>query len=170
MIGRIGILILVITCTSNLYAQFGDPLFGLSVSKSNKLKAEKKVVDSVTIIWDSLLYQMPLSTYQLADETMPVFEDVEQKAEYDGGLFPLIDFINKEKEKSLDSNSTLSGVNIIKFIISDKGDVLLPQVVYSDCEVCKSYSLKVFDKMPRWNPARVYGTPVYSYYSLPIIF
>ena len=170
MNGRNSIIIFLLLCTVSVYAQFNDPLFGLSVSKSNRLKHEKNIIDSVTAQWDSLVFQMPLSDYKLADESMPVFEEVEQKATYDGGMFPLIEYINKEKIQIPDSVGVLSGVNIVKFIISDKGDVLLPQIVYSDCNHCEEVSLSFFEKMSRWIPAQVYGTPVYSYYTLPIIY
>jgi len=154
---------------SKSYAQFNDPLFNLSVSKSTRLKKEKIIVDSLTTLWYNTLQEKTLNEYVLPNDTMPVFDDVEQKAEYEGGMYQLIDYLERNKPSKNDSVQ-VSGLNIVKFIISDRGDVLAPQIVYSDCDACVPFTIKIFNDMPRWIPAKQYGIPVYTYYSIPVFY
>jgi hypothetical protein len=142
-------------------------LFRSAAGKSVRLKHEAKVVDSVNTEWYQILSETILDDYILPNDSLSVFEEVDQKAEYEGGMYQLIEYINKNKPKTTDA-ADISGLNIVKFIISDKGDVFAPQIVYSDCEPCKTYTLKMFNNMPRWVPAKHYDIPVYTYYTIPV--
>lgn len=155
----------------NVFAQFNDPLFNLSSSKSSKLKKEKAIADSVSAVWYKTLQEITLNDYKIPNDSMPVFEEAENRAEYDGGTYKLIEYIEKNKSnKSKDSTIILRGLNVVKFIISDKGEILHPQIVYSDCELCDAFTIKLFNDMPRWLPAKQYNTPVYSFGIIPIFY
>jgi hypothetical protein len=154
---------------SKSYAQFNDPLFNLSVGKSTKLKKEKAIIDSVSTLWYQTLEQTSLIDYVMPNDTMPVFDEVEQKAEYEDGMYKLLEYLEKYKPKNTDS-TTFAGLNIVKFIISDKGDVLAPQIVHSTCDACQPFTIKMFNEMPRWKPAKQYDIPVYTFYTIPIFY
>lgn len=163
--------ILIITVSFlNSYAQFNDPLFNLSVSKSTRLKKEKAIVDSVTTLWYNTLQEKTQMVYKMPNDTMPVFDDIEIKPEYEGGMYQLIEYIERNKPKQKENEEKLIGLNIVKFIISDKGEILAPQIVYSDCEKCETLTIKIFNEMPRWIPGKQYDIPVYVFYTIPIFY
>lgn len=166
---RILLIVVLVGLSTELFAQFNDPLFNLSVSKSQRLKNEKKVIDSVSTAWYAIQSDKVLMEYKLPDENMPIFDEVEEQPEYEGGMYQLIEYISKNQPKPT-TNDSLNGLNIVKFIISDKGEVLSPQVVYSDCLSCDSISISIFNKMPRWKPAKQYGMMVNVFYTIPIIY
>jgi hypothetical protein len=83
-----------------------------------------------------------------------IFTTVEMNAEFNGGLFVLEKYINKEISK-LDSSklSNVSGVIKISFTIDKDGNsknVILIKGINNDID---EFVLQVIRKMPRWNPA-----------------
>ena len=59
---------------------------------------------------------------------------------------------------------------IIKFIISQTGEVQKPQIIRSVSPSLDKEALRVISSMPKWNPGKQNGKPVAVYYTLPISF
>ena len=59
---------------------------------------------------------------------------------------------------------------MVRFIVTDKGEVIQPEVVRSVTPSLDKEALRVVSKMPAWNPGRNGNKNVATMYTLPINF
>ena len=59
---------------------------------------------------------------------------------------------------------------MVRFIVTDKGEVIKPEIVRSVTPSLDKEALRVVSKMPAWNPGRNGNKNVATKYMLPIIF
>ena len=59
---------------------------------------------------------------------------------------------------------------MVRFIVTDKGEVIQPEIVRSATPSLDKEALRVVSKMPAWNPGRNGNKNVATKYTLPIIF
>lgn len=59
---------------------------------------------------------------------------------------------------------------MVRFIVTDKGEVIKPEIVRSVSPSLDKEALRVVSKMPAWNPGRNGNKNVATKYMLPIIF
>ena len=59
---------------------------------------------------------------------------------------------------------------MVRFIVTDKGEVIQPEIVRSVTPSLDKEALRVVSKMPAWNPGRNGNKNVATKYMLPIIF
>ena len=59
---------------------------------------------------------------------------------------------------------------MVRFIVTDKGEVIQPEIVRSVSPSLDKEALRVVSKMPAWNPGRNGNKKVATKYMLPIIF
>lgn len=104
-------------------------------------------------------------------DTTIIYSRVEKKAEYIGGKEALIRDIKshlvypqKAKEEMME------GRVFVKFIVKKDGSTCCYSVVRSSDSVFEQAALQTVKKLGRWEPAKINGKPVNSYFMLPITF
>lgn len=103
----------------------------------------------------------------------PVYEYVDEPAEFPGGMQALRKFMAdnlKYPESAL--KDSIQGKCVVKLLITDKGEVKKAQITKSipDCPDCDNEVLRIMALMPNWTPGRVNGKYVNSYFRLPVTF
>lgn len=100
-----------------------------------------------------------------------VFDAVEQKPSFPGGLVALNSYIGnnlqypeKAKEKGV------QGRVIVKFIVEKDGSISNVEVNRSVDADLDNEAMRVIKSMPKWNPAKQNGTEVRAYYYVPVTF
>lgn len=96
---------------------------------------------------------------------------VDKLAEPKEGMAALLKFLHDNlhyPEEAVKANIT--GKVIVKFVVEKDGTVSDPQIVRSVDRALDQEALRVIGLMPRWNPAKVKGEPVRTYYVLPVSF
>lgn len=100
-----------------------------------------------------------------------VFDNVEQEAQYPGGMQALLSFIgeNLEYPQKAQDNGT-QGKLIVKFVVEKDGTVGSFQTVRPLGDGCEEEVFRILKKTKKWKPALVNNKPVRSYYRLPVVF
>lgn len=102
-----------------------------------------------------------------------IYDMVDEPAEFPGGMRALRKFLAdnlKYPERAL--KDSIEGKSYVKLLITDKGEVqraLITRGVENYPEFDRE-ALRVIYLMPRWNPAKVNGKDVASYYRIPVSF
>lgn len=104
-------------------------------------------------------------------DTTIIYSRVEKKAEYIGGKEALIRDIKshivypqKAKEEMME------GRVFVKFIVKRDGSTCCYSVVRSSDSVFEQAALQTVKKLGRWEPAKINGKSVNSYFILPVTF
>lgn len=65
-----------------------------------------------------------------------------------------------------------TGTTRIKFVVSKDGSISKAWVKSKavDCPECDAEALRLVKSMPKWEPGKINGTPVDSYFTIPITF
>lgn len=98
---------------------------------------------------------------------------VESHAEFPGGRFEMMKFINQNMhypERAVKKN--LQGKCYLRFVIDKEGiirDVKVSRGV-PNCPECDEEATRLIKLMPKWIPASIENKPVISYFDLPINF
>jgi protein TonB len=100
-----------------------------------------------------------------------IFTTVEQMPEFPGGQAALNAFLSKNLRypKSAFKNN-IEGRVVVRFVIETDGSISNPEIVRSLDTDCDRETLRVINKMPRWNPGRQNGVAASVYYTLPVSF
>ena len=100
-----------------------------------------------------------------------VYEIVEQKAEFPGGIAEFQKFVYEHLEypESARENN-LQGTVYIRFIVSKTGEVSNVEVLRGFDPDCNQAAVKAVQQSPKWQPAKQNGHSVNSYYQIPIRF
>jgi len=101
-----------------------------------------------------------------------IFEgNVDQEALYPGGLKALTDYISSNldyPQRALD-NGTQGRVSV-RFVVEKDGSVSNIQVTKDIGDGCGDEVVRILKRTKKWKPAMVDGSPVRSYYRLPVTF
>ncbi|MDR3272580.1 MAG: TonB family protein [Flavobacteriaceae bacterium] len=97
--------------------------------------------------------------------------NVDQEAQYPGGLDALTGFIgsNLEYPQEAIDNSTQGKVTV-KFVVEKDGSVSNIQIVKDIGDGCGQEVVRILKKTKKWKAAMVNNAPVRSYYRLPVTF
>lgn len=97
-----------------------------------------------------------------------VFEVADEMPTFNGNLMGwLYENIKYPKEAA---KANIQGRVIIKFVVSETGEVTDPQIIRSVHPSIDQEAIRVVKAMPRWNPGKQDGKPVKVRYTLPIAF
>jgi TonB family protein len=101
------------------------------------------------------------SVYKFAD-IMPAFP---------GGQDSLIAFLSrnlKYPEKARQDSTV--GMVIVQFVVDEKGDIIVPNIIKSLSPECDAEVIRVLSKMPSWHPGKIKGKKVKTLFTLPVSF
>jgi periplasmic protein TonB len=126
-----------------------------------------------TIVMLFLLSGAGISFGQEDKNNIPreIFTAVEQVPEFPGGPAVLNAFLAKNLHypKSAFKNN-VEGRVIARFVVETDGSISNAEIVRSLDADCDKETLRVINKMPRWNPGRQNGVAAAVYYTLPVSF
>ena len=104
-------------------------------------------------------------------DSRQIFNHVEVMPRFPGGEAALMKWLSdnltypkEAKEKGIQGRVTL------RFVVTPDGSLEDVEVVKSLDPICDQEALRVVKTMPKWIPGKQNGTPVYVYYSLPLVF
>ncbi|MFA6058176.1 MAG: energy transducer TonB [Taibaiella sp.] len=120
-----------------------------------------------------LLFGAGISFAQESKNKIPreILTIVEQVPEFPGGPAALNAFLAKNLRypKSASKNN-IEGRVIARFVVETDGSIGNPEIINSVSLDCDKETLRVINKMPRWNPGRQNGVAAAVYYTLPVSF
>jgi protein TonB len=99
-----------------------------------------------------------------------VFSQVEEMAEFPGGLNALMAFI--KRHLIIPSKGSPNGKVFLKFTVNEDGSINAITILKGipNCQQCNEEAARVVAIMPYWKPAKMKGVPVKCYFNLPIGF
>lgn len=92
---------------------------------------------------------------------------VDEPAEFPGGIGAMRKYI----ADNIDISYVERGSKLyLKFVVDEKGEISKVRITRSteECPTCEEAAIQVIKSMPKWQPGKVNGKPVKSYYKLPI--
>ena len=96
-------------------------------------------------------------------------EEVDEPPQYPGGEREMIKFINNERQyPSQAYEDGIQGRVLCSFIILEDGSLSFVDVIRGVEKSLNDEAIRVIEKMPRWSPGKIDGTPVATYCILPI--
>ena len=100
-----------------------------------------------------------------------IFVAVEQQAEFPGGQAALMKWLgnNIRYPESAQANG-VQGRVIVKFVVEKDGSIGATTIVKGVDKDLDKEALRVVKKMPKWQPGKNNGSPVRSYFTLPVTF
>lgn len=131
--------------------------------KNGQLKRFEEYKDSVRIkaeCYDSLGNEILFFEY----ETDPVFN---------GGINEARKYISKNiKYPKKAARKGIEGEAIVVFIVNKEGSITTVKIVQGvkNCSECDNEIIRVIKSMPKWEPAKLDGTPISSGVKLPVKF
>lgn len=107
----------------------------------------------------------------MPDENEKTQLDVDQIAEYPGGVAAMLIFLaenTKYPEESIENNE--SGRVVVSFDIDKDGTVSNPEVMTGASESLDREAIRLVKMMPKWKPAQLDGKAVKSHFAIPVSF
>lgn len=105
----------------------------------------------------------------ISADTIKSYVTYGPEPEYPGGLEAFYKFVEKELE-SLDLDGTSSDPAWVKFLVDKDGSVVKVVILESPDKGYENAIRDLFNRMPKWQPARREGEFVISEMTLPIFF
>lgn len=100
-----------------------------------------------------------------------VFDFVEEKPEYEGGMAALSKFLQKNlRYPSRAQRMGIEGTVYVSFIVDQKGEITQVEIVKGIDMSCDEEAARVIAKMPKWKPGKQSGMAVKVRYMMPIKF
>jgi TonB family protein len=100
-----------------------------------------------------------------------VFTAVEQMPEFPGGQAAMMTYLNKNIIYPAEAvKKGISGNVILKFVVTEKGDIEDVQVVRKVNPLLDKEAIRVVKAMPKWKPGKQNGKAVKTQYNLPVRF
>lgn len=155
-------------CHDYHYLQRGNP-YHIRPVKFDK-QEQKKAEDNFWQNYDNHLIKLNGEWISIKD-TATIYGIVEKMAEYIGGKEALIrdiksNLVYPQKAKE----EMMEGRVFVKFIVKKDGSTCCYSVVRSSDSVFEQAALQAVTKLGRWEPAKINGKPVNSYFMLPVTF
>jgi TonB family protein len=90
---------------------------------------------------------------------------------FPGGQKALLKYITNNLKYPVQSQENKTeGEVYIRFIVTEKGDIIKASVMRSLDQYCNAEALRVIKGMPKWTPGKQNGVNVSVYYVIPINF
>ena len=106
-----------------------------------------------------------------APKEKEVYVHVEQMPEFPGGPGALLKWLNENTVyPTIAQEQGVSGQVVLRFVVTSNGMVEDVQVIKSLDPSCDREAVNKVKKMPKWNPGKQNGNPVYVYFTLPVRF
>lgn len=100
-----------------------------------------------------------------------VYMDVEEQAEFPGGLQGLMKWLGKTiKYPPKAQKNKVEGKVVVHFIIEKDGSISEVEIIESVDPDLDKEALRIVKKMPKWKPGKLNGNPVRTYFTLPVNF
>lgn len=103
----------------------------------------------------------------------PVYDIVDEPAEFPGGLAALKGYMMQNMEYPQTAlEMGLQGKVFLQFYILEDGSITSIKIKKGvvDCPECDAEAVRMVKSMPKWKPAKVKGKAVNSTFSLPVSF
>jgi len=111
---------------------------------------------------------IPTKTIDNDQDSLGVSTKVTETAYFKGGREALIKYLTNAIDPNLEGEGTCK----LKFIVGADGSITKVWITKKviDCPECDKEAEQAVKKMPKWEPGKSNGTPVNSYFYLPISF
>ncbi|MGI6220186.1 MAG: energy transducer TonB [Bacteroidaceae bacterium] len=100
-----------------------------------------------------------------------IYETVEQRAEFPGGMKALYKWLSENMvfpQPSIENG--VQGNVVVRFVVGKDGRITDATIIKSLDPFCDKEAIRCIKAMPRWTPGKMNGVAVRSYYVLPIQF
>lgn len=155
-------------CHDYHYLQRGNP-YHIRPVKCDK-QEQKKAEDNFWQNYDNHLIKLNGEWISIND-TATIYTKVEKMAEYIGGKEALVhDIKNNLVYPQKAKEEMIEGRVFVKFIVKRDGSTCCYSVVRSSDSVFEQAALQTVKKLGRWEPAKINGKSVNSYFMLPVTF
>lgn len=126
-------------------------------------------------VFAAMLLAVPLVLYSAdkPQEQTPkkIYTAVEKHASFPGGDVALFSFLHRNlrypEQAQIDS---IQGRVIVRFVVNEEGSIEQVSIAKSVSEELDQEAVRVIKLMPKWEPGLNNGTPVSTYFTLPITF
>lgn len=141
------------------------------------LNQRKKVIVNVSLIFifltapksgvnaQAVISEPQRVAVKVAAEPLSV---VDEQAAFNGNLNQWLSENIRYPDEAL--KDSITGRVIIKFVVTTKGKVEEPKIVKSAGKLLDEETIRVISMMPDWEPAKLDGRPVKSYFTLPVTY
>jgi len=105
------------------------------------------------------------------EQVEPVYDFVEQPAEFPGGAAEMMKFVQKNiryPEEAAEMH--IEGRVYLKFVIKKDGTMEDITVIRGVHELLDKEAIRILKIMPKWSPGKQAGKPVNTRFTIPIIF
>lgn len=155
-------------CHDYHYLQRGNP-YHIRPVKCDK-QEQKKAEDNFWQNYDNHLIKLNGEWISIKD-TATIYTKVEKMAEYIGGKEALVhDIKNNLVYPQKAKEEMIEGRVFVKFVVKKDGSTCCYSVVRSSDSVFEQAALQAVTKLGRWEPAKINGKSVNSYFMLPVTF
>ncbi|MEE1178144.1 MAG: energy transducer TonB, partial [Paludibacteraceae bacterium] len=155
-------------CHDYHYLQRGNP-YHIRPVKCDK-QEQKKAEDNFWQNYDNHLIKLNGEWISIKD-TATIYGIVEKMAEYIGGKEALVhDIKNNLVYPQKAKEEMMEGRVFVKFVVKKDGSTCCYSVVRSSDSVFEQAALQTVKKLGRWEPAKINGKSVNSYFMLPVTF
>lgn len=104
-------------------------------------------------------------------EAEKIYDVVEQQAQFVGGEKAMYKWLqNNMRYPVISQENGVQGKVFVRFVVSETGKITNARVVRSLDPYTDKEAVRCIEAMPRWNPGKMNGSAVKSYYVLPITF
>lgn len=120
-----------------------------------------------------LLFTAGISFAQKNGNKIPrqIFTTIDQVPEFPGGPGAMNAFLARNiRYPKKAAKNKVQGKVVARFVVETNGDITNAEIIESVDPDCDKETLRVINKMPRWNPGRQNGVAAASYYTLPVSF
>lgn len=146
-----------------------ENLYHIRPVKCDK-QEQKKAEDNFWQNYDNHLIKLNGEWISIKDPAT-IYTKVEKMAEYIGGKEALVhDIKNNLVYPQKAKEEMIEGRVFVKFIVKRDGSTCCYSVVRSSDSVFEQAALQTVKKLGRWEPAKINGKSVNSYFMLPVTF
>lgn len=146
-----------------------ENLYHIRPVKCDK-QEQKKAEDNFWQSYDNHLIKLNGEWISIKDPAT-IYTKVEKMAEYIGGKEAVVhDIKNNLVYPQKAKEEMMEGRVFVKFVVKKDGSTCCYSVVRSSDSVFEQAALQTVKKLGRWEPAKINGKPVNSYFMLPVTF
>jgi len=144
--------------------------------KTQQELTESKAAISVADVKGSETGKVDIADLQehkvVVEEKKPeIFNHVEVMPTFPGGEGALMKWLSEHiNYPTIAQEQGIQGRVSLRFVVKPDGSVDDVQVVKGLDPSCDKEAVRVVKQMPKWNPGKQNGNPVYVYFSLPVTF
>jgi len=100
-----------------------------------------------------------------------IYDVAEVSPSFPGGEKALVAWLMENlKYPQTAMEEGIQGKVLVSFVIANEGSVVMPKIAKSVDPLLDAEALRVILSMPKWNPGKQKGKPVYTRYTFPVTF